>query len=250
MRRTARFSTWLLGVSCLLVGTAAAADWLVLRDGSRIEVKGAWKVSGKQIVFTEMEEGRLSSIRGDLVDLDASARATEEALHAPDAAVADPSGVETKPKARWSFSDKDFTRAAAVEEPSVADGGEDGAEGAKAPPAPKSDLDVVVWSQSVEPARNRIKVSGTLLNGGKNMAASVVLEVQLIDRQGVVVGAQSAVLQRTSLAPGETSDFSTTFPQIVTYEKVKFEPKASMFKIDAPDATAEKEEKSGPIVSQ
>ncbi|HXU32984.1 MAG TPA: FxLYD domain-containing protein [Thermoanaerobaculia bacterium] len=221
---------WVLGAALLASCTAAKADWLVLRDGSRIEAKGPWKVSGKQIVFTTVE-GKLSSLRGDLVDLDASARATEEALRERKTGEAktEPTAPEAKAKSRWSFTDKDFARPQA-EEPSQDDDGDK--KGAKAkPPEERQDLEVVVWSQSVDPARNRVKVSGTLQNGSKDMAASVELEVQLIDRQGVVVGAQPAVVQKLSLAPGESTDFSTTFPQIVSYQTVKFAPKASMFKV-------------------
>lgn len=231
--RTARKWLPVLTLALLACGATARADWLVLHDGSRLEVKGPWKVSGRQVVFTSID-GKLSSLRADLVDLDASAAATAKAAHdreaqAAETAEAPESSKGPKAKAKWSLTDKDFARPEA-EEPK-ADGGSD-KPGAPAAAPPKSDLDVVVWSQSVDPGRNRIRVSGTLQNGGKDMAASVALEVQLVDRQGVVVGAQQALLQKLSLAPGESTDFSTTFPQIINYEKVKFAPTASMFKVE------------------
>ncbi|HEV7668097.1 MAG TPA: FxLYD domain-containing protein [Thermoanaerobaculia bacterium] len=227
----------------LVAGTTARADWLVLRDGSRLEVKGTWKVSGKQIVFTSID-GKLSSLRGDQVDLEASARATEEAVRASEEAeVESAPAEEVKPKARWSFTDKDFPHPQAEGTTADVDGDQGGAKtGAKTTPTetPKPGLEVVVWSQSIDPARNRIRVSGTLQNAGKDMAASIELEIQLVDRQGVVVGAQPAVVQKPSLAPGESTDFSTTFPQVISYETVKFAPKASMFKVEP------KEEKAKP----
>ncbi|HET9767963.1 MAG TPA: hypothetical protein VFS60_13995, partial [Thermoanaerobaculia bacterium] len=40
----------------------AAADWLVMRDGSRVETKGAWEVRGTLVVLT-LPNGTLSSVR-------------------------------------------------------------------------------------------------------------------------------------------------------------------------------------------
>ncbi len=232
MRPVRKARKWLpiLALALLASGTVSRADWLVLHDGSRLEVKGPWKVSGRQVVFTATD-GKLSSLRADVVDLDASVAATAKAVHDREAKAMEAAETpkEPKPKAKWSLTDKDFARPEA-EEPK-ADAGSDKA-GAPAAAPPKPDLDVVVWSQSVDPARNRIRVSGTLQNGGKDMAASVALEVQLVDRQGVVVGAQQALLQKLSLAPGESTEFDTTFPQIINYEKVKFAPTASMFKVE------------------
>ena len=54
----------------------AKADWLVTREGARVETQGAWKVKGKLVVF-HTSTGKLSSLRVAEVDLDASRRATE-----------------------------------------------------------------------------------------------------------------------------------------------------------------------------
>ena len=61
-----------------LFATAAPADVLVLRDGSRLETRGTWTEKGRQLVFTD-PSGKLASIRLDLVDLDASRAATAKA---------------------------------------------------------------------------------------------------------------------------------------------------------------------------
>ncbi len=226
----------------LLWSRGAEADWLVLRDGARLEVNGPIKISGKRVVFTA-SDGKLSSLRADQVDLEASARATSEAIRVREAEVRPAPAEVAKPKARWSFSDKDFPRPAPAEDSAGAGPGTE--EGTKPvpPAAPKSDLEVVVWSQSVDPSRNRIRVSGTLQNSGKEMAASVELEVQLVDRQGVAVGAQPAIVEKLSLAPGESADFAATFRQVVNYDTVKFVPRASMFKVEP------KEEKSQPAAT-
>ncbi|HEX2162430.1 MAG TPA: hypothetical protein VHM02_00635, partial [Thermoanaerobaculia bacterium] len=64
-----------------LTALPAAADWLVMRDGTRVETRGAWQQKGRLVVFTSTE-GRLSSLRTDAVDLAASRRATEQAAAA------------------------------------------------------------------------------------------------------------------------------------------------------------------------
>ncbi len=233
MSRGSQLAGVVLGVAAL--ASAARADWLVLRDGARLEIKGAWKVSGKQVVFTA-DHGKLSSLRTSLVDLEASTRATEQALRANEVQIeVAPTIAEAPPKARWSLSDKDFAHPTPV--------ATDPSDGAPASPeedrqaiaqtAPKSDLQILVWSHAVEPSRNRIKVSGTLQNDGKDLATSIALEIQLVDRQGVVVGAQKAEIQKASLSPGEATDFAVHFPTIVTYDTVHFVPTASMFKVDA-----------------
>ena len=67
----------LLGAAAvLLLGySPLGADWLVLRDGSKVEVRSGWRVDGKRIVF-ELVDGTLSSLKLAQVDLDASAKAT------------------------------------------------------------------------------------------------------------------------------------------------------------------------------
>src|SRR3954449_11180111 len=57
----------------------ARADWLVTREGGRVETKGPWQVKGKLVVFARAGDGSLASLRATEVDLDASAKATTEA---------------------------------------------------------------------------------------------------------------------------------------------------------------------------
>jgi hypothetical protein len=65
------------------------------------------------------------------------------------------------------------------------------------------------------------------------VAAAVALQVLRFDRQGVVVGEQSAGIKKASLAPGESTEFATSFPQVVNFETVKFVPTATMLKVDS-----------------
>ena len=72
-----RFPEILLGTACLLLAAPLGADWLVTRDGGRVETDGPWTVKGRQVVFT-LPSGTLASLRLDDVDLEASEAATAE----------------------------------------------------------------------------------------------------------------------------------------------------------------------------
>src|SRR3954451_714505 len=93
----------------LVLGTAmvpAHADWLVTRDGGRVETKGTWQVKGKLLVFTRAVDGALASLRVAEVDLDASTKATAEAKVKAEA----PPPVETPQKKLAVLTDKDFRK--------------------------------------------------------------------------------------------------------------------------------------------
>ena len=65
-------------LSCLVAALPASGDWLVSRDGERIETRGPWTVKRSSVVFTAAN-GALSSLRLADVDLEASEKATAEA---------------------------------------------------------------------------------------------------------------------------------------------------------------------------
>jgi len=211
-----------------IFGLAARADWLVTKDGSRLELKGPYKVDGKRVVFT-LVDGKLSSLRADQVDLAASARETEKAAKASsgEEKQAQAAVAEAPEKPRRSFTDKDFSHPAEAKEGDAAPS----EAVVDTPPAAASAVDVIVWRQAVDPGRNRVDVSGTLRNGGQNLAAAIQLEVRLVDHEGKALATQLASVTTPRLAPGETTDFRTTFPQIVNFESVKFDVKATEFKV-------------------
>jgi hypothetical protein len=85
-KRIARASV--LAVVALAAAAApAAADWLVLADGGRVETAGPWEVRGGLVVFT-LANGTLSSVRASEVDLPASEAANRPPEPPPAAAPA------------------------------------------------------------------------------------------------------------------------------------------------------------------
>ena len=61
----------LFAVLMLAPGPSAEADWLVMRDGSRLETQGSWEVRGTRIVLT-LPGGMLASVAMREVDLERS----------------------------------------------------------------------------------------------------------------------------------------------------------------------------------
>src|SRR3954454_1386958 len=97
----------LLGL--LILGTAALparADWLVTRDGGRVETKGAWQMKGELGVLPRAADGALASLRASEVDRDASAKATADAKVKAEA----PPPVEVPQKKIAVLTDKDFRK--------------------------------------------------------------------------------------------------------------------------------------------
>lgn len=81
MSRSWRLPLLLLGVAGLLLSgvllpEAAAADWLVTRDGQRIETQGNWHMKGRAVLFTHAD-GRVDQLPRDYIDFEASERATK-----------------------------------------------------------------------------------------------------------------------------------------------------------------------------
>lgn len=94
----------LLAILTLAATPSSHGDWLVTREGARIETRGAWEVRGRTIVFTT-PAGTLSSIRRDEIDLEAS-RAATTAATAPE-----PTAVEEAPRPpAMTLTDRDVGR--------------------------------------------------------------------------------------------------------------------------------------------
>jgi len=78
------------------VPAPAGADWLVLRDGGRVESAGPWEVKGRLVVF-KLADGSLASLRLAEVDLAASDEATAAAIREREKAVAAPAPAVKRP---------------------------------------------------------------------------------------------------------------------------------------------------------
>ncbi len=203
----------------------AAADWLVLRDGSRLETAGPWKAKGRLAVF-ELPDGTLSSVRLDQVDVEASAEATRRAAELARQEAETKKGPAPARKPVRSLTDSDFRRA--VPAPAEAPG-ETGAEGEAAagdaavtPGGVASDQLVVSgWDQETTEDVG-LAITGTISNRGQELATDVTLEVVLFDVTGERIAQAPATLDRTAIPAGGETAFRIAFPGVFGLTSAKF----------------------------
>jgi len=217
----------------ILAGLAApaAADWLVTRDGLRVETKGPWKVKGKLVVFTRTE-GQLASLRVTDVDWAASERATAAAAEAaqappPNAADASP---EAPKESRWVLTDSDFRsapRASAPEEKEEAPAAEETDVAGR----PRLPVELGGWERRDRP--DGLEIAGTLRNSGNEIAAEVGVTVRLYDETGALVATGEGRIGAPSIGPGETTGFRASFPGVFTYAEAKFDVRGYGMRIKA-----------------
>ncbi len=191
MSRVLRVSTPLvptiLALAALLA-RPAGADWLVLRDGSKIETKGPWQAKGRLVVF-EKAGGGLSSIRSEEVDAAASRAATEEALRPPPPPPPPPV-APTRPV--LVLTDEDIPKAL----------------DAAAPEGQTGDtvaLRISNWERLDN--ENGIEVTGVVRNDSDAVAQGVVVRVIALNDRREPISTASANVSNTELPPGQTSVF-------------------------------------------
>ncbi|MEL7060626.1 MAG: hypothetical protein AAGN46_11415 [Acidobacteriota bacterium] len=203
MRR--RLPRFVLPIVLAMVSTAAVADVLVLRDGSRIEIDGTWEERGRLIRFTTTD-GQLSSVRASEVDLEASAEATRAAQEATARAATaeeEPAADAERPEPVLVLTDQDIARA----QPDVVAEAEDEVQ--------EGNLEVVTWTYdpAVEQSDAGYIITGRLRNNGATDVSSVQLFINLRGkgRDGEVIeGIQitgRAELDANRLAAGQEIAF-------------------------------------------
>lgn len=224
-------------VAFLLVGMAAApaaADWLVTRDGSRIETRGPWELKGKLVVFTAAN-GTLSSLRLSEVDLEASEAATNAAKAPPPDSEPEPAPPEDKePVLVITDADVPKARKREPQAPSAAEEGE--AEAAE------PQVTVVSWTEVNEPGSFDVRIFGTLRNDTGEVATDLDVMVRLLSSDGALLSQQPARLQSRNLAPGATTNFRAVFPGVYSFSSVAFEVGGNRMKLQAPEEPETEEE--------
>lgn len=222
-----------VALAAALLALPAAADWLVTRDGGRVETRGAWKVKAKQVVFTGAD-GRLASLRLTDADLAASESATreaaEEALRAAEAAIAAPPAEEKK-EARWVLTEKDFRQSATPSAPTAGET-KDPAAGAEA--GRRSPVVLQTWERRDLPERKGVEIVGTLRNTVNEVAADAGVTVRLYDEVGSLLATGEGRLPGPGIAPGSTVEFRAAFPGVFTFSDVKFDVRGFGLRVKAP----------------
>ena len=210
-----------------MVGSASA-DWLVLRDGARLETKGAWKVDGRRVLFT-LPNGMLSTVRTDEVDLDQSALVTTQAR---EVAAAPAVVVKEKKEPVLRLTEKDIppvgaaAMAAAEKEGSAA--GKEG-EG-KDKDAVTSPLEVISWEKTENSTGDGLEIFGTIKNGGSNIIITPTLLVAIYDADGGLLASVDGEVNSPQIQPGKTANFRVAIPGVPDFAAVKFDAQGRGYK--------------------
>ncbi len=216
-----RGTTTAIALAALLAAAPAAADWLVLTGGEKIETQGTWEVRGGLVVFT-LPNGTLSSLRGSEVDLVASRAATEAALRPPEP----PPPPPPKPKAKVVLTEADLppvSRPPAEEAPATgAEGATPTAIGGAAPAGQDARLQVVDWNAATPEDFDGTVVTGRLRNVGDHLLTQVMLEVSVFNSSGVLIGRTPAEVEAGPLAPERVVSFEARFPNLFEVAAARF----------------------------
>ena len=210
-------------VALALLALPAQADWLVTREGGRVETRGAWTVKGKLVVF-HTAAGKLSSLRVADLDLDASRRVTEEAVAAQAQAAAEPEKAPERRKPVRVITDKDVRPAGQPAEEPQGEAAE--GEAAAAPAGPTSGPGLVIegWNQERDPKEDHVVITGTLQNASGSTSADTKLRILIFDDTGTLIASSQAALVKSALPPGERTGFKADFPGNFSFATIKFEP--------------------------
>lgn len=220
--RSVRKAIVLLAGLAAFAGVArpASADWLVTRDGARIETKGSWKVDGQRVVFT-LPNGTLSSLRAAEVDLDLSALETTRALEARTA----PAPAPPKREPVLRLTEKEI--------PPMREEGEDESSGGKAKEATPSALEVISWEKTPLATGDGIEIFGTLRNSGTNNITSPSLMVMIYSEDGGLLATNTATINAAAITAGRTANFRVAFPGVPDFAAVKFDAQGRGFRARA-----------------
>jgi hypothetical protein len=216
-----------LGVAICLVAAPAAADWLVTRDGGRVETRGPWQVKGKLVVFTRAAEGQLASLRVTDIDWASSERLTAQAAEAQTPPETGSAPAEPPKESRWVFTDANFHRPAPPPEKKEEE------EAAETDAAGRPRLPVVLegWERKDHP--DGLEIAGTLRNPGSEIAAEAGVTVRLYDETGALVATSEGRIGTPAIGPGEIVPFRASFPGVFTYATAKFNVRGYGLRIKA-----------------
>lgn len=200
------------------------ADWLVSRQGERVETRGPWTVKGNLVVFHQ-PNGTLSSLRLAEVDLDASAAATAKAVEPPPA----PAAPAAPRQAVLVLTEKDLPPVDEEEEAAAA-----APAGEKPAAAPNEPLVVSDWQRVVMPDGVGVQIVGTVTNQGGAIATGGTVMVSLYDDTGAVLVTDQAELPAKPISPGQATTFTAEFPGMSGFADAKFAVSSRGFRLPQP----------------
>jgi hypothetical protein len=223
----------------------ATADWLQMKDGGRVQTRGAWNVRGAQVVFT-LPNGTLAAVRVADVDLAASEQLTaaEKAPPTPPAepvkrepvAVITDADLPPVPRRPVAAEAAEPAPAAAAQAPAASPGGETAAGSTPGPAVQAGRLEVIDWEARYDAEANTSTVSGTLKNNSAALAHALQLTVTVLDAAGSPLATAEATVNSKGLTPAGSVSFSASFPGVSAVPDARFEPSAQWEELRPPTA--------------
>ena len=205
-----------LALCMLLLAAAAslrAADVVVLKGGSRIELKKPPVRQGAVVLLTR-SDGTLLSVSAADIDWRATASASAAGRGpAPAPVVAAPAETPAEAarsgrpgaKAKVKLTDADVSHTGEVEN---ASGEKEKKEGETRSAAAR--LEVADYSQ--EKSETDLVVHGSLRNSGGVPASNARMSVMALDEKGEKIASGDASISSNSIEPGATVSFSAKIP--------------------------------------
>ena len=196
---------------------AVAADVVVLKGGSRIELKKPPVRQGTVVMLTR-SDGTLLSVPASEIDW----KATEAAIAAARASAA-PAPVVTAPpetpaeaarsgragaKARVKLTDADVSHVGEAETASGEKEKENEKKGSERSGAAR--LEIAEYTQ--EKSETDLVVRGSLRNAGGLPASNARMTVTALDEKGEKIASGEAAISSGSIEPGATASFSAKIP--------------------------------------
>lgn len=222
-----RGARWALACAGLAAAAAlllpAAADWLVTRDGDRIETAGPWRVENRLVVF-ERPDGSYASMRLSELDLEASERLTRELAARARSPIAEPRAEPRRVIAR--LTERELPPVAR-EAPGAGAARIEPAGEAEEAPQPES-LQIVTWREVGGAERTGLELVGDVRNLTAQTALGISVTVLLLDEEGAEVASSQALLTASALPPGHTAGFRASFPGIFHYAGIEFRAEANL----------------------
>lgn len=197
----------------LVASAAAASDVVVLRGGTRIELKSPPMRQGNNVLLTK-KDGTLLSV--PYSEVDTAATAAAKAAPAAKASAAAPvpqtmaeaaRAAQGGPKARVRLTDADVGHELAPTGP-----GDEAAAAEGAAPTAGGDARVDVADYSQSKAGDNLIVKGVLRNLGTRTALNVRLAVTPHDEKGQPIDTVEASVSNGTLEAGKSVGFTATVP--------------------------------------
>ena len=201
----------------------AAADWLVMRDGTKVETKGAWEVRGATVVF-HTPDGTLASVRAKDADLDASREATAKA--AAPAEPAEPAAAkpaDKKPTLTITDADVGHVDAAKVAAPPSSPATSPQGTAAPAAGAKPQRLQVTEWHQDLDASKGGAVRVGDERNISQEVVGEIKVTAKVFDEKGALLATAEALLGTNVLPPDQHTPLRASFPGVYNFSKASFD---------------------------